>query len=318
MGAPEQSRGLDAEVAALAERQFGVVSRGQLADLGIDRRGVARRLQTGRLHQLHGGVYAVGHRVIPREGHWLAAVLFCGPGAVLSHRSAAAHWGIRDYSGAYVDVTSPRKTRSTGSIRRHWALLRSDEVTEHDGIPITTPPRTIFDLAPESPPHVVEAALRQSEFLRLYDSLSLWDLLERYPRRRGNPAVRAALASLEEASGETRSRLEERFLAFLDAHRLPRPNLNVWLEINGHRYKVDCLWPAHRQIVELDSWEAHGTRSAFQTDRSRARRLEAAGYRVTHVTRHQLETEGEELAMDLRTLLRANPLTATAPARGLR
>lgn len=313
-----QTRGIDAAIARVAGDQYGVVTRGQLVELGLQPGAIKRRLRMGRLHPLSPGVYAVGHRVIPRQGQWLGAVLRCGPEAVLSHRSAAAHWGFRSYSGSYIDVISPRKTRSRGSIRRHWARLRSDEVTVHEGIPVTTTPRTILDLAPVSTSQEVESALRRCEYLRLYDSLSLWDLMERYPRHRGNPAIRIALARLAESSGETHSRLEERFLVFLDAHRLPRPNLNIWLEAGGHRYKVDCLWPAQRLIAELDSWEAHGTPSAFQSDRSRARRLEAAGYRVTHVTRHQLETESEELAMDLRTLLRANPPTATAPGRGLR
>ncbi len=172
---------------------------------------------------------------------------------------------------------------------------------------MTTVPRTIFDLAPASTSQVVESCLRQCEFLRLYDSLSLWDLLERYPRHRGNRAIRTALSGLGESSGETHSRLEERFLVFLDAYRLPRPNLNVDLEVQGHRYKVDCLWPDQRLIVELDSWEAHGTRSAFQSDKSRDRRLLRAGYRTTRVTRHQLEHEATGLAADLRALLQPAP-----------
>lgn len=315
MGAPEQTRRSDAEIAALADRQHGVVGRAQLVDLGVGRRAIARRLRAGRLHQLHPGVYAVGHRVLSRRGRWMAAVLFCGPGAVLSHRSAAALWGFRNYSGA-IHVTSPCKSRSQGAIHRHWARLRPDEVTEHEGIPVTTVPRTNLDLAAESTPEAVESCLRQCEFLRLYDALSLWDLMERYPRRRGNPAIRAALARLGEAPGEVQEGLEERFLAFLDAHRLPRPHLNAWLEAQGHRYKVDCLWPEAMLIAELDSWEAHGTRSAFQTDKSRDRRLMLAGYRTTRVTHHMLDHEAEQLAADLRDLLartRRTPMALSPP-----
>ena len=234
----------------------------------------------------------------------MAAVLACGPGAVLSHRSAAALWGIRRGTSGAIDVVAPVKSRSRGSIRRHFAVLPADEATEHDGIPVTTAPRTIFDLAATEPPHVVEAALRQVEFRKLYDRLSLKDLLDRYPRRRGARAVRAALARLQESSGQVESRLEERFLPFLDRHRLPRPQFNAWLNAGGRRYRVDCLWPAQRQIVELDGWEVHGTRSAFRDDRERDRRLSVAGFGVTHLTWSQLDDEPAAIAQDLRALLR--------------
>ena len=124
---------------------------------------------------------------------------------------------------------------------------------------MTTVPRTIFDLAGPADAHLVEACLRQCEYLRLYDRLSLWDLLERHPRQRGNGAVRTALAKLGEAPGEAEEGLEERFLVFLDAHGLPRPELNAWLEAEGHLYKADCLWRRQRLIAELDSWRAHLT-----------------------------------------------------------
>jgi very-short-patch-repair endonuclease len=99
------------------------------------------------------------------------------------------------------------------------------------------------------------------------------------------------------------STLEERFLAFIDFHRLLRPNLNVWITLPDRRYKADCLWPDRRQIVELDSWQTHGTHSAFHSDRSRNRRLEAAGYRVTLVTSRHRDREPAVLAGDLRALL---------------
>lgn len=237
----------------LAERQHGVVSRRQLLEIGLSDNSIEARLRQGALHRLYRGVYAVGHRVLSPRGRWIAAVLFCGPDAVLSHWSAAALWGFRSHSGGLIHVTSPSKSRSQGSIRRHFARLPADEVTSQDGIPVTTVPRTNLDLAAASDAHEVESCLRQCEFLRLYDSLSLWDLLARYPGHRGSRGVRTALARLEEASGESHRGLEERFLVFLDAHGLPRPDLNVWLEAAGHRYKVDCLWRGTKQIAELDS-----------------------------------------------------------------
>lgn len=298
---------MDACIAALAERQYGVVGRGQLEDLGLKSGSIGRRVRAGRLHRLYWAVYAVGHKVLSREGRWMAAVLACGPGAVLSHHSAAAHWGVRDHRGGPIHITSPSKSKSRGSIRRHCAQLPTDETMVHEGIRVTTVPRTIFDLAAVSTPQAVESALRQSEFLRLHDSLSLHNLIDRYPGHRGIRSVRTALARRSEAPGRIRSRLEERFLPLLDRHDLPRPQLNAWLEANGQRFQVDCLWPVPRQIVELDGWEGHGTRTAFRDDRARDRALGVAGYSVTRLTWSQLEDEPTTVARDLRSLLQGQP-----------
>lgn len=176
-------------------------------------------------------------------------------------------------------------------------------MTKQEGIPVTTVPRTIFDMAAISPPEAVEAMLREAEYRQLHDALSLWDLLERYPRRRGSVAVRSALLRLQERPGRIRGRLEERFLPFLDRHRLPRPRFNAWLEVAEERIQVDCFWPEPLQIVELDGWEAHGTRSAFRGDRTRDRRLRVAGYGVTRIAWAALDDEPDEIAADLRALL---------------
>jgi len=303
MRALGRTRGLDGRVAELAERQHGVVARAQLIALGLGRDEIGRRMRAGRLHRLHCGVYAVGHRALTQRSRWTAAVLACGPDAVLSHWSAAALWGIRSNRGGPIDITAPRKTRSREAIRRHRMLLPADEVTVRDGIPVASAPRTIFDLASVSSPQTLESALRQCEYLRLYDPLSLGDLVRRYPGHRGVRTARMALTGLEESTGEIEEGLEERFLAFLDRYGLLRPDFNVWLEAEGHRYKVDCLWPAQRLIVELDSWQGHGTRSSFQSDKSRDRRLLRAGYRTTRITWAQLRDEPTAIAADLRALL---------------
>ena len=298
-----RTRGGDHAIAELADRQHGVVGRAQLLDLGLSREEIIGRLRRGRLHRLYPGVYAVGHRVLTQRSRWMAAVLACGPDAVLSHWSAAALWGIRSTRSGPIDITSPRKSKSRGAIRRHRVLLPPDEVTVEDGIPVTSVPRTIFDLAAVSSPQTVESVLRQCEYLRLYDPLSLGDLVGRYPGHRGNRAARAALARLEESPGETEEGLEERFLAFIDRYELPRPDFNAWLEVQGRRYRVDCLWPAQRLIAELDSWQAHGTRSAFRSDKARDRRLLRAGYSTTRITWSQLDDEPAAIAQDLRALL---------------
>lgn len=303
MRGQKQIRGRDEVIASLAGRQHGVVARRQLLALGIGSGAIDRAVASGRLHPLQPGVYAVGHVVISVHGHWIAAVLTGPRGAVLSHRSAAALWGIRENRGGPIHISSTSKSRSRGIIRRHHARLPADEITVEDEIPVTTPPRTILDLAAADPTSA-EPALRQAEYLRLTDTLSLWDLLDRHPRHRGARAIRVALSRLGETPGVTRSALEERFLPFLDSHSLPRPHLNSWLSVGAERFQVDCLWPERRLVVELDGYSAHGTRSAFRADKTRDRRIAAAGYRIVRITWAALADEPEAIAADLRRLLR--------------
>ncbi|HEY8501625.1 MAG TPA: DUF559 domain-containing protein, partial [Solirubrobacterales bacterium] len=172
------------------------------------------------------------------------------------------------------------------------------------GIPATSVPRTIFDLAATEPADVVQSLLREAEYLELHDRLSLWDLVERYPRRRGVRKVRLALERLKsEPPGRKRSKLEERFAPFLRRHRLPLPRFNDWIDLGAKRYQVDCHWPDTRQIIELDGWQGHRTRTAFREDRARDRALRVAGYSVTRLTWAQLDDEPEAVAADLRVLL---------------
>ncbi|HEX6205033.1 MAG TPA: type IV toxin-antitoxin system AbiEi family antitoxin domain-containing protein [Solirubrobacterales bacterium] len=299
-----RSRGDDRPLSELARRQHGVVSRGQLLGRGLSKEEIDWRIRTGRLHPLHAGVYAVGHRLISRQGRLMAAVLTSGREAVLSHHSAAMVWGLRAYTERAIHVTAPHKSTSSKRIRRHHSLLPADERTIEEGIPVTTVPRTILDLAATEGADTVENLLRESEFRQLADRLSLPDLLERYPGKRGTRKVQVALDRLkEDPAGTKRSPLEERFAPFLRRHRLSLPRFNDWIEVGGKRYKVDCHWPDLRQVVELDGWEGHSTRTAFREDRARDRRLTAAGYTVTHLTWNQLDDEAAEVASDLRRLL---------------
>lgn len=298
-----QTRGaFDREIAELAGKQHGVVARWQLLGLGLGRDAIRGRVGSGRLHRVYPGVYSVGHRVVSREGRWMAAVLACGAGAVLSHRSAAAAWGIATFSGAS-EVTAPRKTRSRGAIRRHRALLPPDEITAVEGIPVTSVNRTLFDYAGISPVDRLEAAIRQAEFRRLWDHLSLPSLLARYPGHRGNTNLRLCLERLGRTAGFTRSDLEELFLPLLDRFELPRPHLNARLQVGEAWIEVDCLWREEHLIVELDSRAAHETRAAFEVDRDRDRRLQAGGWRVVRITWRQLHEESERIARDLGNLL---------------
>ena len=234
----------------------------------------------------------------------MAAVLASGPDAVLSHYSAAALWQIRLNSRTRIDITVPHCTRSSKLIRRHVSHLSPDEVTVEEGIPVTSVPRTISDLAATEPLDEVKKLLREMEFLELRDRLSLWDLVERYPGRRGIRKVRSALEGLkDEPVGEQKNPLEERFAPFCRRHRLPLPRFNDPIEAGGKRFQVDCHWPGTNQIAELDGWQAHKSRSAFREDRARDRKLGAAGYSVIHLTWNQLDDEPEAIAADLRVLL---------------
>jgi hypothetical protein len=242
----------------------------------------------------------------------MAAVLAAGEGAVLSHRSAAMLWGIRDSARSRIDVTAAKGVHSRSGISIHEAVLPADEVTAKDGVPVTTPPRTLLDLAAVAP-RAVERAINEAEVLRLTDHLSLADLVARHPGRRGVAAIRRVLDAGVAGATVTRSRLERAFLEFLDRAGLPRPEVNAHLEISGTLTEVDVVWRSARLIVELDGFAAHGTRRAFERDRARDRALQAAGWRVIRITWRQLHERPDVLAAELRALLAARPRSAEQP-----
>jgi very-short-patch-repair endonuclease len=294
---------VDWAIAAVAQRQHGVVSRTELMELGIRQRAIGHRLECGRLHLLHRGVYAVGHALLSREGRWMAAVLATGPHSVLSHRSAAVLVGIRPSERTLTEVTVPRRRRSRPGIEIHNSAVPLDEVTNVRGIPVTTVPRTLLDLAAVLSRRDLERAIDQAEVLRLWDPLSLADLVARYPGRHGTRNVRAILAAGRIGATVTRSELERRFLSFLEDTGLPRPQVNTLLEVAGSRFEVDCLWRARRLVVELDGHATHATRAAFERDRARDRTLQAGGWRVVRITWRQLCGAPDLVASDLQALL---------------
>jgi very-short-patch-repair endonuclease len=162
----------------------------------------------------------------------------------------------------------------------------------------------MFDLAATVDVDFVTAMIKEAEYLNRWDRLSLPDLLERYPGKRGSRKVRLALERItEEPPGRTRTRLEERFAPFLRRHHLPLPRFNDWILLGAKRFQVDCHWPGLHLIVELDGWQGHSSRSAFQDDRARDRALHAAGFSVVHLTWNQLDVEPAAIASDLRALL---------------
>jgi very-short-patch-repair endonuclease len=290
-------RSADPLISDLAAQQHGLVTRGQLIALGVGPDAIDRRIAMQRLHPVHAGVFAVGHRLRTRESTWMAAVLAAGPDAVLAYRSAAALWGMRRSSR--LEVIAPRKLRRPG-IEAHRIVLTDDEVTIEAGIPVTTPARTLLDLAAVVSPQHLKAAFQEAEVRRLTSPTSLDALLERHPRRRGIQAIQQILKDHHD-TGRTipTSVLERHLLALLDAHNLPRPTIN---RLSDHG-ELDATWPDHKLIVECDGYATHGTREAFEHDRAKDRHLIVAGWRVIRLTWRQLTTEPDTIARQLATVL---------------
>ena len=302
---------VDGRIFEAARRHHGVISHAQLERLGLSREAIKSRLRRGRLAPLHRGVYALGPILKP-EGFWLAAVLACGLGAVLSHRAAAAHWGLLAAAGR-VDVSVP--SRNGRACRRGIAIHRPlrlgpDDVTVHDGIPITTVARTLLDLAATSPRRVLDRAVNEAEVLRLFD---LFALELAAVGHRGGRKAGAAVERYDPLMGLTRSELEKRFLELCRDAGLSAPLVNY--TVVG--YKVDFLWPDARRIVETNGWATHGTRRGFERDHTRDLALESAGYGVTRLSYRQVTLERIATARALKKLLRRPP-PPEMPPRGLR
>ncbi len=231
---------------------------------------------------LHRGVYAVGHRRLRPEGHRLAAVLACGPGAVLSHTSAAAHWGLLNSDQQRIDVTAHRGRRGAPGIRLHRTRsLDAQDTTSHRGIPTTTVSRTLLDLAAARPERL-ENALAQAMRQNLYDHRALESVVARSSGHRGSGALTKAIAHDPKW---TRGAFEPRFLKLLRDAGLPEPLVNEALHVPDFgECQPDFHWPSQRLIVELDDWHSHRTRAAFERDRAKDAALTAIGYRVMRFT----------------------------------
>jgi very-short-patch-repair endonuclease len=300
---------LDQAIAALARRQHGVVSIAQLAALGVDQRAVSHRVTAGRLHRIHRGVYAVGHTVLTIRGRWTAAVLAAGPGAALSHASAAALWDLRRSAATIVDISVPSRA---GRVKRRGLrihrprTLRPSEVATHDGISVTTPARTILDLAATLQRHRLERLLDQAEIQELTDYPSLDAIARAHPGHPGSKRLQRALASYEAGGTLKRSDLERVFLKICDEHGLPTPEVNR--RVQGE--EVDFLFEDERLIVEADSWRFHKTRQAFERDRRRDATHLEAGYRTLRFTDRRIARRPDEVARAVAAAL--NP-SATVP-----
>jgi very-short-patch-repair endonuclease len=265
-----------------------VVTIAQLLGAGLDRDAVAYRRKVGRLHLLHRGVYAVGHRPPSPLAAAMAAVLACGPDAALSHGSAAALWRIVPRWPATTHVTT-RTDRCRPGIHIHRSPHA--DATTHYGIRVTTPARTLVDLADVLNPKQLTRALNEAQVQRLITANELTTLLTRYPGRRTSP--------LTPHTGATRSTLEDDFVRFLKRHRLPLPELNQ--TIAGH--EVDAVYREQKLIIELDSRRFHTTTQAFETDRDRDADLLNAGFSTLRITDQRLKHHQAKEAQRLRDIL---------------
>jgi Transcriptional regulator, AbiEi antitoxin/Protein of unknown function (DUF559) len=267
----------DARVAVVAGRQHGVVTVEQLREAGIDKYGVRDRVRAGRLHRLHRGVYAVGHRSLSWRGRWLAAVLAAGEGAVLSHASAVALWEfLRPIQGpahVTVDAAVRRKSRPGIVVHRSRTLTTRD-VTRRHGIAVTTPSRTISDVRGSLEPYLFRRALRQAELAG-----------HRVPH----------LSAVK----RTRSDLEMFFLTFCERYGLPRPLVNH--RVHGHR--IDFFFAEQRVAVETDYWDYHRGSVAFEDDHARDLEMRGHGFTMRRYTGDQLEAASDAVAADLREAL---------------
>jgi len=275
----------DRALAAIATSQRGLVTRDQLLTLGLGRGAIAHRVSGGRLHRLHRGVYLVGHAAVPVLASELAAVLACSPDALLSHRSAAWLWRLARRPDGEIDVTVVGRNggRRPGVRVHETRALEPFERAEREGIPVTTPARTLLDLAEMVSLRELERALDEARIRRLVRRSQLTGVLD---RRRGRNGA-AALSALLDREGDptlTRSEAEERMLALVRAARLPPPQVNS--RAGGH--EVDLLWAAQRLVVEVDGYAYHSSRAAFERDRLRDADLHAAGLQVMRFTWRQL------------------------------
>ena len=308
---------VDAAIVTLGARQHGVLTLPQLKALGLSASGVKRRTAGARLHRLHRGVYSlVPYALLTRRGHWIAAVLACGPGAVLSHRTAAALHELRGTQRAKIDVTVPgRSCRRPSRVDIHRSTTLTDaDVTIVDGIPCTTVARTTFDLADVVNRRSLERAFDEAESRGLFDLHALDAQLVRNPTR---PAARIVRSVLEEhyiGAAPTESELEEAMFALVRRRGLPLPKVNHWIDLGdgGPMIRADFAWPEQRVILETDGARYHGTQQARERDPRRDQRAILAGWTPIRTTWRQVMRRPRELESTLLALV-GSPMPSGSP-----
>ena len=286
---PTVDYSIDRKIAALAGGQRGYVNREQLLRVGLGREAINRRVKIGRLIPVYTGVYAVGHVPTLPVDRAYAALLACGEKAVLSHGSATTLYGIYRMWDLPFEVTVPTAKRRTG-ICIHRARLTRADITLKEGLPVTSPARTLFDMA---------ARLTDKQRRRAFDRLRLDHGLrpEQLRSFAGRATCLQPLAGTRR--GATRSELERKFDAFSKRHGLPEPLLNV--KINGR--EVDAFFPVERVIVEIDGYDVHSGRVSFEDDRDRDASMLVLGLPTVRVTEERIDNAPEREAARLHEIL---------------
>jgi hypothetical protein len=293
---------IDRDVAELATRQHGVISRKQLEGLGMASTTITRRINAKRLHPLWPGVYAVGHSDVSRAGRRMAAVLVCGKTACLSHRTAGHQWNVRDAPAGKIDVTlAARSKPKHDGIRAHLSRLPEDEIAEVDGIPTTSLARTVVDLSStDLSDFGMRVVLAKAEREKL-DWHELHKLVARYPQRPGVPRLRRVMAE-DQLVGLPNGPLEIRLGEWLTARGLPLPEFNQPIQIHGIWVRPDALWRKQKVLAEMQSRRHHDGWLGRLADAERLTALTAAGYQAIQITARALN-EGTRLERDLRAVL---------------
>jgi hypothetical protein len=293
-------------LAALATEQHGVVSAGQLTSIGYSRKLIAKEADRGRFLPLHQRVYAVGHRKLTWYSRCWAAVLAAEPDeraawrAVASHYSAAYLWGLLRWQPDVMHVTAPTRRRAKRRFVVHFSsILAEEDRAVRDGFPVTAVPRTLMDLAIRARPHQIDGYLERAEERELLDLRAIEDVLARAGGHRGRGPLGRALAIYRPDPAFTRSRFERRFRRLVAAAGLPAPSMNY----NVAEFELDAYWPDLRFAVELDVFETHGGRAAFERDRRRQEELKLLGIEMIPVTAPRLKREPEAVIRNLATLL---------------
>lgn len=284
-------RCLEEMIRALAHRQHGVATRAQLIDGGMTRDQLTYRLRSGRFRRLHRGVYLVGSLPFPRSGE-MAAALACGPGAVISHRSAAKLLELLPHPGpsgpVHVTLVEGDRGRRPGLRPHRVRALPLDEITQVDGVPVTSAARTLVDMAGEAEMRELERAFARAERRGRTDLAGVERVMARRPHTRGVRRLRSLLGDVDRRA-LTRSEAEERLLDLVRKARLPSPEVNVPLA----GYEVDFLWRGARLVLEMDGFAYHSSRASFEQDRRRDASLSARGFRVIRITWRQVTREPE-------------------------
>jgi very-short-patch-repair endonuclease len=300
MSAMREEMRSHAAVAELAARQYGVVTHRQLRRLGFSQGKIARSSTALRLHRVHRGVYSVGHTVLSDRARCLAGVLSSGRGAIVSHAAAAWLWGLIPSCPKIIDVTVPQHGGSRKGIAlHHSSTLVPEEHGKFGQIPITALPRTLLDLAATASPRATWNAVDRAERRDVLDLTEIDAMLRRRRGHRGAERLRKALTIYREP-GFYRARSERLFRRLVKKAGLRAPVLNIWVD----KFEIDAYWEEERFAVEIDGWEAHRTRRAFENDRLRREEMKLAGIDVISISARRIETHPTEVGRHLKLLLK--------------